>query len=202
MGESVVRTSYNPKGIAGTFVKEDYSFQWGTSCLNIFEKAFGKDSPHYINFNNLFPKFLHLIYVSKALGVLRAAKDDYEQELLFDTRTLVEAEVFADFLQQAEHLLSSGYHQPAAIIAGCVLEDGLRKLCLRNRIPINDKIKLDTMNAELTKNGIYALLQQKQITVLADLRNKAAHGKWNEFDKQDVENMLKITQEFMAKYFS
>ena len=46
----------------------------------------------------------------QALGTLRAAKDDYEQGYLFNTRILIEAEVFDEFLEQAEHLLDSGYN--------------------------------------------------------------------------------------------
>jgi hypothetical protein len=202
MGEAVTKTSYNPKYIAGTFVKEEFAFQWGTSSLNILDKVFGKDSPHYVNFNNLYPNFLKFVYVSRALGILKAAKDDYEHELLFNIRTLIEAEVFGDFLEQAEHLLESGYYQPSAVIAGSVLEDGLRKLCAKNGIPLQNRPKMDTMNAELAKRGVFSLLQQKQILPLADIRNKAAHGKWDGFDKQDVENMIKVVREIMTKYFS
>jgi hypothetical protein len=178
MGEKVTRTSYNPKGIAGTFVKEELAFQWRASSLNILYKAFGKDSPHYVNFNNLYPKFLNLISVSKALGILKASKDDYEHGLLFNVRTLIQAEVFDDFLEQAEYLLESGFYQSSAVIAGSILEDGLRKLCVKNEIPLQSRPKMDTMNAELTKRGIFSSLQQKQILPLADIRNKAAHGKW------------------------
>jgi hypothetical protein len=202
MGERVIRTSYKPEGISGTFVEEELAFQWGASSLNILDKTFGKDSSHYVNFNSLYPKFLHLIYVSKALGILKASKDDYEHELLFNVRTLIQAEVFDDFLEQAEYLLESGFYQSSAVIAGSVLEDGLRRLCARNEIPLQSRPKMDTMNAELAKRGIFSSLQQKQILPLADLRNKAAHGKWDEFDKLDIENMIKMVREIMAKHFS
>ena len=58
------------------------------------------------------------------------------------------------------------------------------------------------MNAELAKRGVFSLLQQKQILPLANIRNSAAHGKWDEFNKQDVENMIKVVRETMTKYFS
>ena len=140
--------------------------------------------------------------VSKALGILKASKDDYENGLLFNVRTLIAAEVFDDFLEQADYLLESGYYQPSAVIAGSVLEDGLRKLCAKSGIPLPDRPKMDTMNAELAKKGIFSSLQQKQVLALADIRNKAAHGKWDEFTKQDAENMIKLIREFMTKYFS
>ena len=58
------------------------------------------------------------------------------------------------------------------------------------------------MNVELAKAGIYNALWQKKITALADLRNKAAHGKWNDFSKKDVEDMIRDVRGFMENYFS
>ena len=58
------------------------------------------------------------------------------------------------------------------------------------------------MNIELAKNGIYNALWQKKITALADLRNKAAHGKWTEFTKKDVEDMIRDVRRLMEDHFS
>ena len=58
------------------------------------------------------------------------------------------------------------------------------------------------MNAELAKAGVYNILVQKKITALADLRNKAAHGNWTEFNSTDVEQMLTQIRTFMADHFS
>ena len=176
--------------------------QWGISCLNLLGRVFGKNSDHYIRFNELFPDFDEPTKVVKAFGILKGAKDDYERGYLFDTQALIQAEVFDDFLEQAKYLFDNGYHAPAAVIAGSVLEDGLRKLCDRTSISLPSKPKLDTMNAELAKAGVYNLLTQKKITALADLRNKAAHGKWTEFTPSDVEQMIAQIRAFMETHFS
>jgi hypothetical protein len=187
------------------FVDEELAHQWGINCLHILHKFFGNESDHYKRFDELFPKFSNsrsnFSAVKNILGILKAAKDDYENGYLFDTRALIEAEVFDDFLEQAEHLLNQGYFTAAAVIAGSVLEDGLRKLCLKNGITLSAKPKLDLMNADLAKAGVYNLLKQKQITALADLRNKAAHGLGG-FTKEDVEGMVKDVRRFMVDYFS
>ena len=78
-------------------------------------------------------------------------------------------------------MLSSGYYQPAAVIAGAVLEDGLSKLCQRRGISLPAKPPINPMNDALAKDGAYNSLVQKRVTALADLRNKAAHGKFSEF---------------------
>jgi hypothetical protein len=207
LGEQVKQTKYsksvgNMVVIGDAGVNSGLAHQWGTSCLNLLSRVFGPDSVYYENFQAKFPKFHDYSPVTQALGVLRAAKDDYEQGFLFDARTLIEAEVFDDFLEQGEHLLNAGYHQPAAVVIGSVLEDGLRKLCTRHEVPLSAKPKLDTLNANLAKQGIYNKLTQKRITALADIRNKAAHGEWDEFTREDVEDMLRDVRQFMETHFS
>jgi len=136
----------------------------------------------------------------RAQGVMRAAEDDLSAGALFQVRALIEAEVFDDFLEQAEALHKAGYYQPAAVVAGAVLEDGLRSLCTTNSITIPSRPKLDTMNSDLAKAGVYSKLVQKKITTLADLRNKAAHGQWDEFDAEDVKEMLAQVRRFMSDF--
>jgi HEPN domain-containing protein len=207
VGEKVLLTK-SEKTEEGTSYLGEYAVnyemgnQWGTSCLGILERVFGKGSDHYTRFKELGDKFKIHSGVKRSLGVLKAAKDDYEHGYLFDARVLIQAEVFDDFLEQAKHLFDNGYHAPAAVIAGSVLEDGLRKLCVRKGIALPSKPKLDTMNAELAKAGVYNILVQKKITALADLRNKAAHGRWSEFTPTDVEQMLAQVRSFMADHFS
>ena len=48
--------------------------------------------------------------------------------MLVNFRSLVQAEVFADFLDMAEHLLGETYKDAAAVLLGAVLEDSLRKI--------------------------------------------------------------------------
>lgn len=207
LGEKVLTTRRSRSGPGYVYMGDaavDYEMahQWGTSCLNILGRVFGKDSDHYNRFNALFYKFHDHSPIKKALGILRAAYDDYEKGYLFETRSLIEAEVFDNFLEQAEYLFGGGYIGPAAVIAGSVSEDGLRKLCQRKSIVLPAKPKLDSMNSELAKAGVYSTLVQKRITVLADVRNKAAHGKWSEFKKTDVEQMIAQVRTFMEDHFS
>ena len=137
----------------------------------------------------------------RAQGVLKAAAEDLAGGHLFDLKQLIEAEVLDDFLEQADSLHSAGFHPAAAVIAGCVLEDALRKLCDKHSIPLSAKPKLDKMNADLAKKGAYSKLILKRVTMLADLRNKAAHGKWKEFKADDVEDMLKSVRRFIEEHY-
>lgn len=204
LGRSVLATRRSPAAghITSDFIDVQLANQWLTSCLSLLARVFGEQSAHYQRLKEQFPSYPKWPNVSQAFGVLLAAKDDFESESLFSLKKLVEAELFDEFLEQAEHLLDAGYFQPAAVVAGSVLEDGLRKLCHVHEVTLPDNPKLDWMNSELAKKGAYTKLVQKRITSLADLRNSAAHGKWSEFEKSDVESMVRDIRDFMAKHYA
>jgi hypothetical protein len=139
MGERVLSTRVPPPPNFIGFdssVNSQEAYQWFTSVQNVLARVFGLDSEHYKNFVTHGAHSLTYSPVYRAQGVLKAAHDDLKQGYLFDLRKLIEAEVLDDFLEQGVALLSAGYYQAAAVVAGCVLEDGLRKLCASNSIPL------------------------------------------------------------------
>lgn len=192
----------------------EYFAQWKASSLNLLQRVFGEDSSHYKSFFEFTKQkgwFKPTRYDSwdelcagafrNGLGVLYAAVDDYEGGYLFDTRQLIRAEIFSDFIEQAEHLLETGYFQAAAVIVGVTLEDTLTKLCAKHpSIELPDKPRLDRMNNDLAKYGLYNKLVQKQVTAWADLRNKAAHGDWEGFTANDVRLMIQGVHQFMVTH--
>jgi len=204
LGKKVLATRRSPSAghITSDFADVQLTNQWLTSCLNLVGRAFGEQSAHYVRLKVQFTDYPKWPNAQQAFGVLQAAREDFASDSLFSVKKLVEADVFDEFLEQAAHLHSSGYFQPAAVLAGAVLEDGLRKLCVSKGLTLPPQPKLDLMNAELAKAGAYNKLQQKRITALADLRNSAAHGKWTEFTASDVEAMIRDVRAFMEAHYA
>jgi hypothetical protein len=192
MGEAVLATRRDPPpGVMGDDrVDSQLAYQWATSTQSLLVRVFGQVSEHYRNFKAQVNDHLSFSPAYRAQGVLKAAQEDYERGQLFDVRRLIEADIFDSFLEQADHLLEAGYHQAAAVVAGGVLEDGLRKLCEARDLPLPSRSKLDTMNADLAKAGVFSKLVQKRVTTYADVRNKAAHGQWDQFAEDDVREMV------------
>ena len=95
----------------------------------------------------------------QARGILIAAKEELIGGWFHTTRSLVAAELFSDFLQMAEHLLAEGYKDPAAVMAGGVLEEHLRQLSTKAGVAltyVNQKgdtvfKKAEQLNTELAK---------------------------------------------------
>ncbi|NBM14971.1 hypothetical protein GUY61_04645 [Streptomyces sp. GC420] len=80
----------------------------------------------------------------------------------------------------------------------------MRALCVKHgvdtELPNGSPKKADTMNADLKKAGVYDGLQQKQITAWMDLRNKAAHGNYTDYDAPQVRLFIDGVRGFMLKY--
>lgn len=180
-------------------VDSNLLLSWKVKVKNLLSKVCGEDSQHFKQFEREEKNRYYSTYgIFKAFkAVFLAAKEDFEGGYLSSIKTLVQAEVFDSELEQANELFSSGYYTAAAVIAGVVLETALRELCDRSGIPHG---KLDKMNSDLAKAGVYNKLNQKRITAIADIRNSAAHGKQNEFTVQDVSDMIKDVSRFLADY--
>ena len=130
-------------------------------------------------------------------AVLQSVKEDIQSGYLTDTRTLISAEIFDDFLNMADHLLECGYKDPAASLCGAVLEDGLRRIASNAGVNLRNQEDLSSLNHKCADAGIYNRLVQKKIQVWGDIRNNADHGKFNEYSQQDVEDMLKEVRQFL-----
>lgn len=146
----------------------------------------------------------HHRHVAELVGLVKGIQNDLRTGLLDDFRALVQAEVFADFLEMAEHLLDAGYKDPAAVLLGAVLEDSLRRVANRNRVPTSGSngklLTIDPLNVALAKSGAYGPLIQKQITSWANLRNDAAHGHFGKYDREQVRQMLIFVEKFCGDY--
>src|SRR5262249_22415010 len=130
-------------------------------------------------------------------GILQALRADYENHRLQAFHEFLHAEMFGDFLELARHLLEEGYKDPAAVIAGGVLEQHLRKLCAKYGVSLSERPKLDSMNSELVKKGVYTKTEQKQVTAWAGLRHHAAHAEWDKYKAEQVDLMIQGVRHFI-----
>lgn len=142
------------------------------------------------------------VNIPYVVGNLRALRTAYQAGYLATVAELVHAEIFADFLEMAEYLVSEGYKDPAAVLGGSALEEHLRQLSTKHGISVTaggKPKKADLLNAELASAAVYTKLDQKSVTAWLDLRNKAAHGKFTEYGKHQVELLLQGVRDFMAR---
>lgn len=187
-------------GATSTYVDQNALLSWKVKAKTLLTNTCGESSQQLVSFiaAEKAPGFATNYEILKQLrAVFLAVKEDFEGGYLNTVRNLVQAEVFGSELEQANELLSAGYASAAAVIAGVVLETTVRNLCTDRGI---DHGKLDKMNADLAKAGVYNLIQQKRITAIAGLRNAAAHGNVDEFKPSDVKGMIEDVERFLAAH--
>ncbi|MEG3898804.1 MULTISPECIES: DUF4145 domain-containing protein [unclassified Microcoleus] len=142
---------------------------------------------------------------------LKGLKDDFQKGYLGDLGLEIEAAIVADYMGQAEQLLAEGQsgkydHVPAAVLAGAVLEKSLRTLCDKQSPSIstvNDKGKpltLTPLIEALKKNKVFNEVTAKQLRGWADIRNSAAHGHFDNFNRSDVDLMIQGINHFLATH--
>ncbi len=199
---TIYRTS-SPRSLDWVNSEQFYAFR--TAALSFLKNTFSETHPYYQEFN-IHVKSSSRNDAENGRGILTSVKQEIEGGWLFTVRGLISSEIFSDFLESAQYLLDEGYKDPAAVMVGCVLEEHLRQLCIKNSIPVESikgtkpvAKKADQLNAELAAKTTYNKLDQKNVTAWLDLRNKAAHGKFTEYSKDQVLLMIQGVTEFMGR---
>lgn len=163
------------------------------SALNLLGRIASPDSVYYRELAEA-----HFTDHLALRGILQAALNDYRQGYVADNTLLVSAEVFADFLVQAEVLLENDYKDAAAVIIRAVLEDGLRRLCHAGGLAPHPRDGIDDLANKLVRKNMITALQKKEIDAKRELGNHAAHGRFGEYTKADVVAFLEFVQRFLA----
>lgn len=204
IGQQVIatrkRSEYGGEYVDGALMKG-----FRVAGLSFIDRVYGREHPHFAEFQSSTDNE-YLSNAANGLAIVRIIRDEIAGGWLFTVRGLVAAEVFADFLEMAEHLLESGYKDPAAVMGGSVLEEHIRQLCNKHAIAIDEEKngkqipkKADRLNAELASATAYSKLDQKQITAWLDLRNNAAHGNYNAYTNEQVSQLLAGITNFMVR---
>jgi hypothetical protein len=136
------------------------------------------------------------------LGIVRGLREDYAAGYTQSVEELIHADLFTDFLDMAKELLDKGYKDAAAVIAGSTLEGHLRQLATKHSIsvtkPDGKAEKAEAINTALGKTA-YGTAEQKNVTAWLGLRNDAAHGKYDEYDRPQVALLIDSVRAFTVR---
>ena len=176
-------------------ISGDLYFEVRTSALNLLARITSEES-FYVRELRDMPKLNPFVIK----GILSAALVDYTQGFLADNKLLVSAEVFADFLVQAEVLLENDYKDAAAVIIRSVLEDGLRRLCEANKLPTDSHDGIFKLAEKLSRASILTKVQFKEIEAKKEIGNNAAHGHFDAYSKADVIAFHEFVQRLLSTH--
>jgi hypothetical protein len=121
---------------------------------------------------------------------------DMDAGLLSSITDQARAETFDNFLDHGEAYLRGGNTREAGVICGVVFEDTVRRVCRKHGIADKD-VKLDTLISALASRQHLTDIKAKRARVAANVRTKATHAQWDEFNQGDVEATIAITRELI-----
>jgi hypothetical protein len=184
--------------------------EWRTNCTSLLDQMVPISSVHRdtaMQFNRIKNNRSSLQF---GIQFLKAIAEDFDQGFMDDIGTQIEAEIASDYLNQAKMLVLSDLNEhissaPAAVLSGAVLEKWLRSMCAQLSPPeptTLDNGKPLTMNPlieVLRKRGAFNELMAKHLRAWSDIRNCAAHGRFEEFTTEQVKLMVAGISSFLAQ---
>ena len=177
--------------------------------LTKMSSTISRHSPHKSVYRNQASDFIKIFHSDHAyalnglMGILLALRHDFQTGHLKTFHEMVQADIFSNFLDQADYLLEEDYKDAAAVIIGGILEQHLRNLSVKNNMPtVNDNnkpLKASTINDALAGKSVYSKTDQKNILAWLSIRNDAAHGNYGNSEKKQVSLMLQGVRDFIYR---
>jgi hypothetical protein len=197
-GESVVATR-TPEQEKYDLVDNFGFAQWQLSCMSFLKQVFEVDSLQLAHFSDgvTSPRGYD---VKVGLALLKSALEELQVGPLGNLEDLVSGEIFTDFLEMASYLREQGYKDPAASLAGAVLEDGLKRLAKRNSILFGKRDDLSSVNSKLATKSVYNRVVQREIETWTAIRNHADHHQFDGYSDEEVGRMIAGVREFFARF--
>ena len=176
---------------------------WLAAALNIVQVVLPDSNASYRNSVEKIAEADHGNAIDNAVGEVAAILEnlikDIQVGLLSSVADHVRAEVFDDFLDHAKSYMKNGRKKEAGVIAGVVFEDTVRRVCRKHGISERGE-KLDNLISQLAKSDVLSATKAKRARVAADVRTRATHAQWNQFDDSDVETTVKFTEEMILEH--
>jgi hypothetical protein len=143
-------------------------------------------------------------WVTELATVLTALRDDYRDGVMRPFTELVHAAVFDDFLEMATELDGKQFHAPAAVLAGSVLEEHLRKLADEAGIAVHDDRgrakSVEALGVGLVKSGTISEPRRKIIAGWYGQRTEGAHGHFDKVVAAEVPRMIEGIRDFIVEH--
>lgn len=177
--------------------------KWSTSVLNLLENAGLRT--HRQNFRSIYNhsfarRGLMTTDLDAALGVFRAAKEDYEGGYVFSLEKAVSGELFGDFVLLAEQSLAEGYKDVAAVLACAALEDALKRYARTEGLDVDNADMQQVVNA-LKSKGLVSGAQKTLLDPMPKIRDFAMHANWDKISPESVSGVIGFVKQFLLEKF-
>lgn len=201
-GEAVARTaSSRSEDVYPPLPDTKLFAEWQVQSLNLLNNVEGSSGTYTKQFQARVARGDQAATQS-GIGILRGFREDIDDGGLQRVADLVAADLFDDFLTQADHLHSQGFHAAAASVGGAVLERDLRARCQAKGMKVKSDDGIGSLNQKLVsaQPQEYSGVTSTKISTWGKIRNDADHGHFERVQAQDVADMLKGIRELVESH--
>lgn len=177
--------------------------EWATRCQNMLRNVFGENSPHSINFDAQYNKGTAATSQARLqamIGIVNAARLDFNAGHLFNIQKEAVGEVFGDLLTLAKRCLSEDAKDAAAVLACAALEDALKRCATAQGLMVDGKSMQDVINA-LKGKGFFTGAKRGLIDQMPRIRDSAMHADWAKIQPIDVSGVIGFTEQLLLENF-
>jgi hypothetical protein len=198
-GDELITTRYHSES-RQEFVEAGAFRQWRIGCVVFLQEALGAENAYTREFEFCCDS-PYLSAVVRGRAVLRAVREYVAFGRVARVEELAAAEVLNDLLTIARRMLAQGKLGAAALAAGIVLEDVMRRNA-RSR-NVNFREDLDdaaTINQKLWQGGVYSSTVMKRAASWIELAQGAQNGQLADASPSGIEAMIKGVSGFASDY--
>lgn len=204
MGEKVLATETS-EGQAKSMVNEQKFHDFRISALSFLSRVFGQISTYYQSFRTEVTHHTSS-RTRRGMGLLDAAKRELQGDWLATATGAISRDILLDMLRLATLHAEQGNPGAAAAVAGAIIEQHLRSLCLAKGIPLDNDIQGKAvpkkglqLTGEAYKKKLYDRQDNKAVIAWLEVCDGAAGGSRDSIDGDQVKSMLRHMHAFLKK---
>ncbi len=135
------------------------------------------------------------------ISILLGANERIDS-ILNDIKGVLQAELFDDDLDAADHLMKNGHFRASGALIGVLIERHLGQVAENHQIKLSKtNPTIADFNQEFKNEGILDIPNWRFLQRLSDLRNLCVHKKERDPTKDEVEELIEGTRKIMKILF-
>ncbi|MGA2410704.1 MAG: hypothetical protein ABSG46_10000 [Candidatus Binataceae bacterium] len=196
--DDLVRTRYHSES-RQEFVDAGAFREWRIGCLVFLREALGSDSA-YAREYEFSCDSPYLSAAVRGRAILRAVREYIAFGRVARVEELVAAEIFNDLIAIAQRMFDRGHCAAAAVSAGAVVEDVMRRSARNRKIPFREDLDdAAAINRKLWQGGAYPVAVSRRVDGWIKLA-RAGEAAEDACGAESVAAMLKGVRDFVSDY--
>lgn len=135
------------------------------------------------------------------LNIIKSLKERFNSSL-YDIKQLLQADIFDSELASASELCKKGFYRAAGAVCGVVIERHLSQVATSHNLVISKKKStINDYNDLLKNNNVIDTATFRRIQLMGDIRNLCDHNKEIEPQKENIEELIDLTNRLIKNVY-